>query len=194
MNPEITVIVPYIRPKGMKRCEAAMKTAGLPFVLLKAEDKERIGVPKMVNALVEASRTDIVVFIGDDTIPAPLFLFYARNAMRTFKDGWGLVGLNDLTGRDLPVHWMGHKKLLPHIGGVFFHEGYTHCNCDRELYMRAAGFGRFIYSQEAVVQHNHPICKNETTNDPDYIRVYSEEVRGKDRELFVKRRANEWKN
>jgi hypothetical protein len=141
----------------------------------------------MVKRLVDHTQHENVCFIGDDTLPNPGFLKHALDDMARLPDGWGLVGLNDRTGRDLATHWVASKKLLPLIGGEFFHTGYWHCFCDVELQERCAFMGRYIYSRRAVVIHDHPWIKQQPI-EGDYKRVYSKEWLDHDRALFLGRR------
>ncbi len=189
---KVSICIPWIRKAKMKRCVKLIETnAGYPYELLTKEDRKRVGCPKMLKKLVAKSTGDCVVFLGDDTLPQKDFLKNAVTHMLKFPDQTGLVGFNDQTGRILPAHWMASKKLLPDLDGEYFHTGYTHCCCDQELMFRCQD--RFVYAQDAIVLHDHPILKRQPTNDPDYLRVYSDGVRGKDRELFIKRRDNGWK-
>jgi hypothetical protein len=61
------------------------------------------------------------------------------------------------------------------------------------LMERCIQLGRYAYSENSIVLHDHPILKGEPLNDPDYERVYSDQVRGPDRQLLAQRRANNWR-
>jgi hypothetical protein len=136
---------------------------------------------------VDSSQTDLICFLGDDSVPMKNFLLRALEDMSAFEGGWGLVAFNDKTGRDLPTHWLGHKKLLPLIGGEFFHAGYHHCFCDNELRFRVEKLGRYKFSVRAIVLHNHPLMTMEANWDDFYASVYSKEVFGEDLQLFQNR-------
>jgi hypothetical protein len=191
---KVSIILPIIRPESAKITKAlAEKHHGIDEIQIVEEiDKDRIGCPKMVKKLVERSKYDLVCFLGDDTLPAENFLKYAIEDMKTLPDGWGLVGLNDMSGRTLATHWLADKRLLPMLDGELFHTGYTHCCSDNELQERCMEAGKYIYSQKAIVLHNHPIFTGEEW-DEDYKRVYSKEIWGADQALFEKRRQNSWK-
>jgi GT2 family glycosyltransferase len=187
--------------------EAAVRNSGVDLSRIESlilEDKERIGAPKMVKKLVEMSTGDIVVFLGDDTLPEPDWLNQALKAMETLPDGWGLVGLNDqIFGPEKPAtHWVADKRLLPFLDGELFHTGYIHQYCDNELGARCVDLGRYVWCKEAKIIHNHPINFNkhltmaqrlQRTNDETYKRVYSEPVYNHDHALFTQRMANNWK-
>ena len=191
---KVSIIIPIIRPDGAKRCiEAIHENAGVPesqYEIVTAVDDKRIGCPKMVKALVERTKHDLVIFLGDDTEPQKDFLKKALQAMSRLPEGWGLVGLNDLhhNGNTLATHWMAHKKLLPLLGGEFFHTGYKHTFCDNELLTRCKQMGRYIWADDAVVVHKHPIFENKKL-EGDYARVYSDEYTKHDQQLFTERIA-----
>ena len=184
----VSIIIPYIR--GEKAYDLADSLSGLTgakdFSTWLRPDKTRIGCPKMVKILTDQCNSDLVCFLGDDSLPQKNFLKEAIHCMSLMHEGWGLVGFNDRTGRTLPTHWLAHKKLLPHLGGEFFHTGYKHCYCDNELQTRAMEIGRYRWCEKAVVLHDHPLI-NGAAYDEDYKRVYSQEYLRHDAELFQKR-------
>ncbi len=68
---QVSLILPTIRRQKAARCiEAALKYKGLTDIeIVQGFDTDRIGAPKMVKRLVDKSRHDLVMFLGDDTIP-----------------------------------------------------------------------------------------------------------------------------
>lgn len=185
----ISIIIPVIREEKALRCiKLIRENAGIEnYEIVTDTDTDRIGCPKMVKKLVSQCKGDMICFLGDDTLPQPNFLREASRVMHFFKDNWGLVGLNDLTGRQLPTHWLGHTRLLEHLDGEFFHTGYKHCYCDNELWDRCKDMNRYLWAEGAVVKHDHPIFTHEEP-DADYIRVYSSEYMNHDRELYLRRK------
>jgi GT2 family glycosyltransferase len=147
----------------------------------------------MVKRLVEKSKHDLVCFLGDDTIPQHGFLREALKAMKTLPDGWGLVALNDKVhqGR-LATHWLADKRLLPLIGGEFFHTGYSHCFCDSELTLRCHALGRYVFAEKAVIVHDHPVVRGEALDVSEYPGYESERF-ARDNLLFIRRRRRGWK-
>jgi len=152
----------------------------------------------MVKKLVALSKGEMVMFIGDDTLPQKNFLKNAIKVMKSIHDGYGLVGLNDKNkpGYHPQAHWLAHKKILPEIGGEFFHTGYIHQFCDNELALRAQNLKRYKYAEDAIVKHPHPIYhgKGKTAKDKiknsknkDLQRVYNKDVFKHDSELYLKR-------
>ena len=200
IDDKVSIIIPYIRKEGMERCkDAIFKNSGVPkeqFEILTSFDGDRIGAPLMVKFLVDVAKHDLVMFLGDDTVPQPDFLSNALQVMAKIPDGWGLVGLNDgvQNGLYLATHWLGHKKLLSLIDGEFFHTGYYHCFCDNELTQRATALGRYLWSTDAKIKHLNPMVTPGVETDEDYKRVYSLEWFFHDQVLFWKRKRNNWKN
>jgi len=193
----VSIVIPVIRPEKAMRCiKMATENAGIQqedFEVLTAHDWQRLGAPKMVKALTAIAEFENVCFIGEDTLPQKNWLKEAINTMRLFEMEWGLVGLNDQTGRnDLATHWLASKRLLGYLGEEFFHTGYWHCCCDVELTERANLMGRFKYSEKSVVLHDHPLLASEKAADKDYERVYSDEYLSHDRNLLKLRRERNW--
>jgi len=194
-TPIVSIVIPWIRKKGVKRALTACKiNAGIPdeqYEFLCEEDKDRIGCPKMLKRLVSRAAGQMICFVGDDTIPQKNFLKIALERMSRFPQGWGLVGFNDLVhdGWLMATHWLAHKRLLPLLGGEFFHTGYIHTMCDLELTERCKAMGRYAWAEDAVIKHVNPIIDKAVAMDADYDRVYSKQVREKDIALYNKRKA-----
>ena len=188
----VSIIIPVIRPAAATRCIVAItENAGIPhdqYEIVTETDTERIGCPRMVRRLVARTSGDLVCFLGDDTIPQPYFLKNALAAMATLPDGWGLVGFNDQhhDGNVLATHWLADKRLLLYLDGEFFHTGYWHCYCDGELTLRCQQLGRYVWAKDAVIEHDHPLFKNEQLAG-DYARVYSSKYVWHDKALFIQR-------
>lgn len=181
---KVSILVPIIRLEGANRLFRSLIICGYGDCEISCEvDKERIGCPKMVKKLVDKASNDIVVFLGDDTVIKKGCIEEAYKVMQTFEGGYGLVGLNDMETEE-PTHWMAHKKLLPEIGGEFFHTGYKHCFCDNELQYRAEELGRYKWAKEARLSHLHPMWDT-AKDDDDYKRAYSSYE--EDKQIFIKR-------
>ena len=189
MPSKISIIIPIIRPDKAKNCLSAIhKNAGVPnseYEVVMEEDESRIGAPKMVAKLVKRARHNLVMFLGDDTIPEPNFMVNALKWMERFPGGWGIVGLNTDGGNK--QHWLAHKDMLPHLGGEFFHTGYIHCFCDDELKDVAVEMDRWVFAPNAKVHHDHPFAKGKDP-DEDLKRVYSQEAWNRDKRLYIDRR------
>ena len=177
----VSIIIPVIRQEKARRCvESIYKNAGIPsgeYEILAVQDTERIGCPEMMKSLVEHARYNLVMFLGDDTIPQKDFLLNALYAMASLPDGWGLVALNDGVheGR-FATHWLADRKLLQHLENrEFFNTAYKHCFCDRELTDIAMELGRYIYAEKAVIVHDHPHVTG-TEYDEGYKAAYKMET------------------
>ncbi|MBD3337157.1 MAG: hypothetical protein GF355_16720 [Candidatus Eisenbacteria bacterium] len=197
---KVSIIIPVIRPESARRCvEAIRRNAGpglepeADYEILAEPDTNRIGCPRMVKRLTARSRGEMVLFLGDDTLPQNGFLAKALEAMASLPGGWGMVGLNDRVhdGNHTATHWMCHKKLLPLLGGEFFHTGYLHTRCDRELTERCQALGRYVWAEEAVLEHAHPSLQGRELTG-DYRRVYSVDYLKHDRALYKRRKAAGW--
>ncbi|HEA65449.1 MAG TPA: hypothetical protein ENI07_01310 [Desulfobacterales bacterium] len=192
---KVSIILPTIRRIKAERCiEAALKYKGSVDVeIVQGFDTNRIGAPKMIKRLVDKSSHDLVMFLGDDTIPREGYMDGALKAMATLPDGWGLVGLNDQLndGELLATHWLADKRLLPLLDGEFFHTGYWHCFCDRELTIRCKELSRYVYAPNAIINHDHPMKTGHPLTG-DYGRVYSKKWFDHDSNLLADRSRNEW--
>lgn len=220
MDKRVSIIIPTIRPENIPSLERwIVERAGVPkedLEILHMEDTERIGTPKMVKTLVQLARHRLVMYLGDDCEPQQNFVLTALNAMKKFKDNWGLVGLNCgrwdfnfnpimedtskpnwisfLDHGEVAQHWLAHKRLLKHLDGEFFHTGYQHCFCDNELTERCIAKKRYRFAEKSKIVHHHPIVMNDDNLwNEDLKRVYSNRVYEADRRLYESRKANGWK-
>lgn len=185
----ISIIIPVVRPELVPRCIDAIRKSGsgLDYEIITELDRDFIGCPLMVKKMVKECKGEYVLFLGDDTIPQPNFLDEAWSKMGTFDDGIGLVALNDGTGRKLlATHWLASKKLLPLIGGEFFHTGYHHTYCDNELSLRTQLLNKYVYAEKSVIEHDNPILKHDRPLDEHYKRAYSQQ--DNDKRLFEDRK------
>lgn len=184
----VSICIPIIRPEKAKRCIAAIEQHAPGAEIVTDVDTNRIGCPKMLKRLVDRAKHDLICFLGDDTIPQEGFLDEALKAMATLPGGWGVVGLSDGTGRELPTHWLASKWMLPLLGGEFFSTAYQHCFCDRELWDIAKEHNRYVMCRDAKVEHDHPMIRHEHNTDEDLKRVYSDVNYYKDRATYTSRK------
>ena len=189
----VSIIIPYIRPEGMDRCVKAIReNAGVSddqYEIHIAGDHNRIGCPKMVANLVMQTKYEWVMFLADDTEPEKDFLKNALERAKALDGGWGMVGLNDQfhNGNNLATHWMCHKKMLPLLGGEFFHTGYNHLFCDNELIDIARENGRYVWAKDAKITHHHPIVEGKELTG-DYAKVYEDKKAAADHKLYLDRK------
>ena len=194
MEQKVSIIIPVIRPESAERCiEAIRKNAGCDsYEIISAVDVDGIGCPKMVEILTKQAKYDLVMFLGDDTIPEKDFLKHAIDAMESLPDGWGVVGLHTLdirieTGNPL-AHWMAHKKMIEHIpDGNFFSTEYHHCWCDNELKDVADELGRWAYAKKSKITHMHPVNKL-ARDDAGYKKAYGNGHDTNDFKIYCQRK------
>jgi len=188
----VSIIIPIVRDRQVLKCVDAIRKNCDPcaYELVTAFDAERIGCPKMVAKLTDRTKTDLVMFLGDDTIPQPGFLDAAVAAMNDLPGGWGVVGLNteDPNGANDRAHWLAHKKMLKHIpGGNFFATEYRHCYGDEELKDIAQELGRWVFAKKARIVHDHPI-NGRGEWDAEYQRAYDNGAALDDRITYQRRK------
>lgn len=175
--PKVSIIIPTLgRPEKLQRLLTKItENANYDnYEILVEEDHmppNNLGVPTMVKNLVARSTGEFVMFLGNDCIPEKDFL---KNAMlemaNSFHDMDGLVGLNDgYWHGEFATHWLASKELLPMLDGEFFHTGYFHCGCDNELTERCRKVGKYVWAENAVVYHDHPVQTGFQTKDMDDV-------------------------
>lgn len=189
-----SIIIPFIHLDRIDICiDHAVNNAGIDkteFELIAEYDHCRIGCPEMVKRMVGWTKSDIVVFIGDDTRPQKDWLKNALAHMDQFQNGWGLVGFGDKVRNIRPVDWAAHKNLLKYLDGEFFHTGYWHCYSDNELHIRTALLNRYKYASDVIVDHDHPAIAD--NKDESYNLVYSMPFIAHDEQLFMERINKGW--
>jgi len=190
MNRKVSIIIPVIRPASARRCmEAIQKHAGVDkdqYEIVDSVDVDGIGCPAMVKNLTQKTKYDLVMFLGDDTVPQENFLKNALREMRDLPDGWGVVGLN--SGENTLAHWLAHKNILEHIeGGNFFSTDYAHCWGDNELRDIAEDLGRWAYAEDSVIEHKHPVFDTADWDD-GYRKAYSVENKLHDEKTYYRRK------
>lgn len=188
----ISVIIPVVRPDKAERCiEAVRRHSGsVVHEIVAQEDTERVGCPAMVKRLTDRTYFDWVMFLGDDTIPQEGFMAEAIKHIDDLPDGWGMIGLNDQhwDGNVVATHWLCHKKMLELTGGEFFHTGYRHSECDRELTEIAQESGRYIWAEDAKIEHENYQIGNTDEKDDHLAYVYNDENRRHDWKLYLERK------
>lgn len=189
---KVSIIIPVVREDKVKDCLKAIRKNAGPvenYEVVWKVDRERIGCPAMVGLLTKKATFDVVMFLGDDTLPEPGFLDAAVKAMETLPDGWGVVGLNtqDPGGSNNRAHWMAHKKMLSYMGGAFFPLCYQHCYCDEELKDIAQELDRWVFAEDSKIIHDHPV--NDTAEyDEYYEKAYTDKNLKNDFTTYHRRR------
>jgi GT2 family glycosyltransferase len=180
----------------MKRCVDSVieNETKVNCEILVKEDKERNGVAKTLHELLQKSKTNIVVFLADDTEVEKDCIYCAYELMiKTFDDGIGMVGFNDKFHQDrLATHFMIHKELIQQVGGYIFNPEYVHCYCDRELFDRVNELNKFVYSPLSKIIHHHPFIDKKVEMDEFYNSVYNKSKYLKDERTYKRRKENGW--
>jgi len=199
---QVSIIIPVIRPDSAEQCISAInKNAGIPidqYEIVEMVDTDGVGCPAMVKKLVKKAKYNLIMFLGDDTIPEKDFLKHALDSMRQLPDGWGVVGLNtqdDRVKNGNPLaHWLAHRNMLNYIpGGDFFSQDYAHCWGDNELRDISKEMGRWIWSKKSKITHNHPV--NDTAKfDDGYKTAYTEEKQNHDFKTYCERKRKRMKD
>lgn len=143
-----------------------------------------------------------LIFTGaDDLLPHPGWFEAAKAKLLTVAERRGpldhlcqVVGTNDLIGRhrEHATHFLIRRDyaLEPTIDGGPgpFHQGYGAWYCDDELIATAKKHGVYIYAEDAIVEHLHPMVGK--ADDDDTYRLARGQARA-DHQLF-RERAHLW--
>ena len=185
VKPKVSICIPTLgRPEKLHRLlEAIKKNAEYDNyeVIVKADQMppNNLGAPKMLAKCVEDSTGELVMFLGNDCVPEPGFLREAVWSMaRHFANMDGMIGLNDQYWNGdkghVATHWLASKKLLPYLGGEFFHTGYHHTGCDNELMAMVEMAKKYRWERRAKIFHDHPINNGFTSGvDELYEQAYA---------------------
>mgnify|MGYP002638445677 CR=1 FL=1 len=190
----ISIIIPYTRPEKLKVCIRAIEeNAGkIKHEVLTEQDINLIGFSKMIDSLLKKTKYDLVMFIGDDTIPQKGFLEESLKVMDSFPDKWGVVGLST----EAPGEWntyghvLIHKKILEYTGGTLYSFDYTHSFTDDELRDIADEIGRFKYAEKSKILHDHPINGRGDKDDKILELRYADDVFYNDKKTYLKRKRD----
>jgi len=163
---KVSICIPTLgRPEKLKRLiDSIHLNAGYDnYEIIVREDQpipNNVGAPKMLKECVKDSKGQLVMFLGNDCIGEKDFLKEAVFAMaRAFPNLDGMIGLNDQHWPEgyVATHWLASKALLPHLGGEFFNTNYHHVGCDNELQGRCELIGKYKWSENAKIFHDHPV-------------------------------------
>jgi glycosyltransferase involved in cell wall biosynthesis len=195
LNPKVSIVIPTLcRPEAVKALQQSIpqlaKWSHLEIIVEQDSLHQRQGAPKTLKAGVAKCTGDFVLFLGDDCRPTEGFVRAALEcAFKNFRDGVGLVGLNDTIWRgEIATHWLASKALLPMLDGEFFHTGYHHVGCDNELTARCRAAGKYVWCEDARIEHDHPVKLGWDNLDESHRLAYS---RVEDDRALLKARAEQ---
>ena len=111
------------------------------------------------NRALELSTGDILVPCGDDQVFHEGWLAYALTAHRGKLGGYGVVGMNDLAyngNTQVATMWLFDRGYCKDImGGIFAPPMYHYYCVDSEWNEKAKALGRFVWEEQAKVEHLH---------------------------------------
>lgn len=196
-KPKVSICIPTLgRPEKLNRLIKTIKENAQYDnyeIVVKADQMppNNVGAPTTLKRCVDESTGELVMFLGNDTIPQPGFLREAVWEMiRRFPRLDGLIGMNDMYWRrgDVATHWLASKRLLPMLDGEFFHTGYYHTGCDNELMARCEAVGKYSWAEKSKLYHDHPINNGFTQGvDELYSQAYSGPRHEHDDKLYAER-------
>jgi hypothetical protein len=187
----VSIVIPYIRPDLIEKArQLAVDNADYaPIQIVSERDTEFRGVFTMLNYLIAKTKYDFVFPMCEESEAQPGYLREAMTTMGDFPGGWGLVllsrGVHLAPGRVVTGPKVMSKKLLPYLGGPFYHEGYKHSRGDWELVERAALLKRYALCNSGVVLHTN-------RKDEHYEKHYRTSWVEHDRALFKERKGGGW--
>lgn len=134
-----------------------------------------------------------LLFIGDDVMFHP---GWREAALEAAGDRYSFVSTNDLGNRAVMLglhatHPMIRRTWIDNHGASFdgastvCHEGYTHWFVDNEWTMVAKRASQFVYAENAIIEHLHPLWNKGADDD-----VYRLGQRGStaDQQLWMRRK------
>ena len=193
--PQVSIVVPTLgRPEKLARLLKLIgQNADWPnYEILVQHDsfEKRKGVPVNFKEGVDRSAGEYVMFLANDCLPQPGFLFQAMKRMfLAFPNADGLVSINDgVWNGDPATHWLASKKLLPFLDGEFFNTIYFHTKCDVELTERCKLMGKFVYEPLSKLIHENPIVKGGEMDEVNKIAANMDRRR-RDCATYEKRKA-----
>ncbi len=113
------------------------------------------------NGGLKASQGEFIAFWADDLWPFPGWLDIVMPYFDTFPDRVGYVGFNDLIhhGDFLTTHYMVHRQyIIDYQNGVLAYPHYKRICNDTESMSRAKNANLWVWAEDAIVEHIHPIA------------------------------------
>jgi GT2 family glycosyltransferase len=186
----ISVIIPWLRPVGYRRCIKLLKrhAGDIAYEIVSEHnlDPEHVTGPMMCNRLMRMAKGEYLMILADDVIPHVNIFTDALATMEQFRKGKrGLIGLQDqMYGTAFATHWMISRSFYRQFkDGQVFSESYHHCYSDVELVDIAKEQGCFAITPLQVITHNHKGLKS----DKHYRRAYNAKKWAADRRTYIKR-------
>jgi glycosyltransferase involved in cell wall biosynthesis len=185
--PTVDIILPTMRPAGMRLCMESIARLNYPQELVQVwkDDRDGMTVPQKVAEGVAATSGEFICYAADDMTFEPDSLVHAAIAGREHA----LVAFN--AGDVLPdegnvcEHFIVRRSFLPEIGGHVFDTDFWHVGCDNLLWAKAKRLGQAVRCERAKIQHRH--FSRGAPMDEHYERSWSKVIQ--DRETLRKKLA-----
>lgn len=166
------------------------KNTTIPHSIVLYENWDGGWVPAVYNMLEGIN--DYVLLLGSDTIVHEGCVdILWQEFWKYFPEGDGVAHpYNEIhESGELCQHPLAHSDTIR----KYLHRGYTHSYSDNEFSERASRDGKLIYVPKAKLDHNH-FVNLKAKRDKTYDKIFDNETIEKDRQLFLKRRANNYKD
>ena len=196
-DPVISIVIPTrFREKHLNNCLDAIKSNSSidhEVIIVRDENKDRVGCANAVNVGTHMCDTDIIVFIGNDTLPQPGWDTNALDCLAEFNNSIGMVGFNDTVTdyneKPAPQHFMIHKEIIKKLPNQKLFYNYHHNYCDVELHHRVNEMGLYNMCDTAIIYHIHHMIAPEghSPREPDECDLFAYENAGIDMKVCQSR-------
>lgn len=152
--------------------------------------KKNVGYWNALRVATQFSQSPILCNLANDLLPGFHWLRKALTAYdATFKDGIGMLGLNDGIRTDQSAHFLIARSLLESwYGKDLWPTMYAHSFGDSEMCDRAKAMEKYVIAPFAVMYHNHHF----TGARKDEVYVLGQQSMDRDHALYEMRKANHW--
>lgn len=152
--------------------------------------KSNVGYWRALKVATQFSTAPILCNLANDLLPGYHWMRKALTAYdATYKDGIGMLGLNDGIRTDQSAHFLISRTLLEQwYGKEYWPTMYMHSFGDSEMCDRAKAMEKYVIAPFAVMYHNHFF----TGMGKDEIYTLGQRSMNADHELYEMRKANQW--
>lgn len=164
--PQISIIIPTLRPAGLERVLASIENLTYPKELIDTiilHDAPRIGVPKRVKEGVARSTGEWIVYAADDMEFEPNCIMEGLMAHMAGGDMYApaLIAFNSgpvsADEGNICEHFMINRVFLeiPELNGEIFDTDFHHVGVDNLLWARMKKAGEAMWCEHAKITHHH---------------------------------------
>lgn len=189
MKPLIHICIPTTperRPRLHELLQSIYKhTDDIPHSIVIYENEDGGWVPAVHNMLHDIN--GFCVILGSDVVVEAGWLSTLWNGfIAAFPDGSGAAQpYDEIHGGKLCQHPLAHSDTIK----KYLHKGYLHNFSDNEMTERLIAENKYIYVPEAKIEHKHFVNKK-AKRDATYDKVFDRRNIERDRDLFIKRKKN----